>query len=44
MDIIGYCSATKTRIIVILVQKPNLVDYNESVLKQVNSMMQRVIF
>jgi hypothetical protein len=35
MDIFGFCSATKTRIIVMLLQKQNLENYNEQVLKTV---------
>lgn len=34
-DVYGYCSATKTRIIVILTQKLNTEIYNENTLKQV---------
>jgi len=34
-DLYGYCSATKTRILVILSQKQNLEMYNEHTLKQV---------
>ena len=34
-DLYGYCSATKTRIVVILSQKQNLEIYNETTLKQV---------
>ncbi len=40
-DVYGYCSATKTRIIVILTQKLNTEAYNENTLKQVIVIMRK---